>query len=508
MKNSIISLLFILLSGFLNSCVEDMDVYPSDQVSSGSLADADDGLLNVTNGNYSLLKEGMEFQGFQDDNNCYVRQYFQMSDFSADDIVCGQKTEDPLYYSFTYTHSSDQSNARYFWYISYKLINGANTAIDLSESKDKLTEIEEQLLGENYFLRAFSMFNLVRFYAKPYVLSNPTSDLGIILRLSTTGESNKARATIQESYNAIISDLEKAELLLNAPRGNEFASKAAVHALLSRVYLYMEDNDAVIDYATRVIESNNYLLETSESFTDYFPNAITRNETIWLVAFTAADNRGKFGSIASMLYSDGNSGWGEEFASSSYRNALSKNMNDARWSYIDTLYDENGDVAKKNGIEVYYITKFSFQDGDPNLSSPVMFRLAEMYLNRAEAYAKKGDDTKALADVNEIRKNRGLEDHLYAAVSAGMTSLDMVLEEKRLEFAFEGHRFFDVFRNKRNMDRSYWGYHIKDLKVSDINNETTPPSSIDNLIIKWDDNSKLYYIPVDEMNANALCIQN
>lgn len=507
MKNYIIPMVSMVLIVWLSSCSEDMDVFPSDQISSGVLADASDGLINVTNGNYALLKDGLEFQGFQDDNNCYLRQYYQMSDFSSDDIVCGQKTEDPLYFSFTYTHSPDQSNSRFFWYVSYKLINGANTAIGIIESKDELTDEDKQLLGENYFLRAFSMFNLARFYAKPYAISKPASDLGIILRLSTSEPGDKARATIQETYEAIISDLKKAEPLLIAPRGKEFASQATAQALLSRVYLYMEDNDAAIEYATKVIEPGDYVLESSQSFPDYFPNAISRDETIWLVAFTETDNRGKFGSIASMIYSDGNSGWGEEFASSAYRNELGGNMSDVRWSYIDTSFNDEGAVAKKNGIEVYYITKFSFQDGDPNLSSPVMFRLAEMYLNRAEAYAKKGETSNALADINEVRKNRGLQDDLYTSVPSGSTILQTVLSERRLELAFEGHRFFDVFRNRMNMDRSYWGYHIKGLNVSDITG-SAPPSSIDNLVIEWSDDAKLYYIPVDEMNANGLCIQN
>jgi hypothetical protein len=507
MKSIRTVILFLIIGGIFNAC-EEMDVFPSDQISTGTLSDASDGIENVTNGNYSLLKEGVEFQGYVDDNNCYVRQYFQLSDFASDDIVCGQKTEDPLYYSFTYTHSPDQANSRYFWYVSYKLINGANTAINLIESKSELTEDEKQLLGENYFLRAFSMFNLARFYSKPYLLSNPEEDLGIILRLSTSEPGDKERATIAETYETILSDLEKAENLMNEPRGKEFASIEAAQALLSRVHLYMGHYDEVIEYSTKVINSGRFALETSNSFPTYFPNAISREETIWLVAFTESDNRGKFGSIASMLYSDGNSGWGEEYASKSYRDLLSENMEDVRWSYIDTLYDEDGNVAKKNGIEVYYITKFSYQDGDPNLSSPVMFRLSEMYLNRAEAYAKKGENTKALTDINQIIENRGLENDLFDSVPSGKTILDVTLEERRRELAFEGHRFFDVFRNKRDMVRDYWGYHIVGLTVSEIDLGTKPPSSISNLIINWNDDSKLYYIPVDEMNANSLCEQN
>lgn len=490
-----------------NSCSNKMDVYPSDQINTSSLDQSMDGLINVTNGNYALFKDGVEFNGFVDDNNCYLRQYFQMSDFSGDDIVCGQKTEDPLYYSFTYTHSPDQANSRFFWYISYKIINGANTVIEILEEKGSDDELSLQILGENYFLRALMHFNLLKFYAKPYTYDNPNTNLGVIIRESTQEEGDKARATVQECYDFLIADLELAASLMNDPRGVEYASKEAAYALLSRVYLYMEDHDKTIDYADMVINSGRFALESADNFPTYFPNAISRKETIFLTAFTPVDNRGKFGSIASMLYSDGNSGWGEEFASQSLRDLMDDYPHDVRWSYIDTLYNEDGGVMTKNGIEVYYITKFSYQDGDPNLSSPVMFRLAEMYLNRAEAYAKQGNESEALANVNEIRKVRGLENDLYSGVPEGKTLLDVVLSERRLELAFEGHRNTDIYRNKRDLVRDYWGYHIKNLTVTDID-LSTKPEGYDNLLNKWQDPRVIYYIPIDEILSNGLCEQN
>jgi hypothetical protein len=270
----------------------------------------------------------------------------------------------------------------------------------------------------------------------------------------------------------------------------------------------MENNDMAIAYADSVINSGVYQLESAEGFKTYFPNASNSSETIFLIAFTPSDNKGKFGSIASMLYSDGNSGWGEEFASQSIRDEMSANLEDVRWSYILPLDDGSGGVALKNGIEIYYITKFSFQDGDPNLSSPVMFRLAEMYLNRAEAYAKLGQVANALNDVDEIRKNRGLENALYnGTLPQGLTAFEVVLKERRLELAFEGHRVFDVYRNKLNMDRTYWGYHLPGLIESDID-LSVKPVGYANEIVDWTNPRIIYFIPVDEVLANPLCVQN
>ncbi len=87
---------------------------------------------------------------------------------------------------------------------------------------------------------------------------------------------------------------------------------------------------------------------------------------------------------------------------------------DVRWSCIKPLKDGSGNLQKKNGIEVYYISKFSFQGGSPTLSSPILFSLAEMYPNKAEALAKKSQYSRGFLDnVDMIRKNRGLQNSLY-----------------------------------------------------------------------------------------------
>jgi hypothetical protein len=117
-------------------------------------------------------------------------------------------------------------------------------------------------------------------------------------------------------------------------------------------------------------------------------------------------------------------------------------------------------LMQRNTFPNYYISKFSYQDGDPMLSSPVFCRWGEIVLNRAEAYAKLGQTAKALDDVNMIRARAGIP-------AAGMFStgnmhgytdvLDVVLDERRMELAFEGHRMFDVYRNRRDMDRRFGG---------------------------------------------------
>lgn len=471
MKN-IIFTVFLFLMVAVSSCKK-LSSLPSDAISTETLVNTSEGLTNALNGAYALFKDHIEFNGQVDMNNMYLRQFYHLTDFASDDIVCGQVTTDPFYYSFSLDHSPAQANSRYYWYISYKIITGVNTVIDAVEKSGKNDAATNQLLGECYFLRAFCHFNLVRLFGKPYTV-DPNSP-GIILRTNLSDPSKKARSTVKEVYDSVLADAEKAAGLMTLSRGVQYASQEAAWSLLARVNLYKEDHAKAIEYADKVINSGKFSLATKDTYPKLFANATSATETIFCIAFTVVDDYGKFGSIASMIYSDGNSGWGEEYASSSLRAAMSAHPEDVRWSYIVPSKDGAGIVQKKNGIEMYYISKFSFQDNLPNLSSPIMFRIAEMYLIRAEANAKAGANAAALDDVDMIRKNRGLEASLYnRVVPAGSTALDVVLAEKRIEMAFEGHRSYDVFRNKRSLNKAYWGYHLTGLKETDVDLSRTP----------------------------------
>src|SRR3954466_6685528 len=79
------------------ACIK--DVVPSDAITPDILTSTVEGLTQAVNGAYALFKDHVVFNGTADDNNMYLRQYFQMSDFASDDIVCGQVTEDPFFLS-------------------------------------------------------------------------------------------------------------------------------------------------------------------------------------------------------------------------------------------------------------------------------------------------------------------------------------------------------------------------------------------------------------------------
>ncbi|MCK9399948.1 MAG: RagB/SusD family nutrient uptake outer membrane protein [Bacteroidales bacterium] len=504
-RNFKIFLVLGIIPFLLTDCTKEYD--PSDMITPEKLIQMPDGLTYIANGNYSMFKDVLFFNGVQNGNYSYLRQYFYLSDFSGDDVVCGQVTTDPLFLSFNLNHAPAQENTSYFWYVSYKMISATNLVISLYE-RGELSDPSAknlQLVGENYFIRAFAHFSMLNLFAKPY--THDPNGPGIVIRNSDNEPAQKPRATVKEVYEFILDDLRIASGLMqpNTIRGKGYASVYAAYALMSRAFLYMEEPDSVIKYSDLVINSGRYSI--TDDYPNYFRAAPSSDETIWCIIFTEVDDLKKFGSIGSMYYSDGNSGWGEEYASDLYRDLLAENPGDNRSQYVVPLLDDQGNIMTKTGtgIRMYYITKFSFQDGSPTLSSPVMFRISEMYLNRAEAYARKGDDAGALNDLDAIRQNRNMANNLFnGTVPAGKTALQTVLDERRLELAFEGHRTFDVYRNKMDLNRTYWGYHLTGLKESDVNYDQPAPVNI----ISWNDPRIIYYIPENEIRINTLCTQN
>lgn len=128
-------------------------------------------------------------------------------------------------------------------------------------------------------------------------------------------------------------------------------------------------------------------------------------------------------------------------------------------------------VAVATGIRqtfpAYTMSKFSYQNGNPMLASPAVIRMGEVVLNVAEAYAHLGNEAKALEYVNVIRTRAGIPAWTDKAhyMSEGYNKydddkenlLDVVLDERRLELCFEGHRALDLYRNGRAIDRRFAG---------------------------------------------------
>lgn len=553
--------LITLISVFiLSSC--NLDTFPDNEIIDKDIEEIEMISELLTDGAYARFKTVEEFDNQNYTGNTYVRHYFQMSEFTSDNTCLSGRTSDPLYEASTYKRSSQVRNVRYLWYIMYNII-GTNNSIIESISDDVTDPQILHLKGENLTMRALVYLHLSQLWSRPY--SHGRDNMGVVLVTSTEAK-EVARSTVGEVYDQIVMDLENAVVLMDKgnKRGNPndrgYISKETAQGLLSRVYLYRNEYDKVIQVVNDMLKGADPLskLTPTSRFSNYFANALSEAETLWAIAHSPSDSKGS-SSIASMYITSNGIGWGEIYASDPLLDLYNRYPQDVRNSFIEPFYNEKypnqytvrwavpasddfyssrikeveWDSSKEkfyftdNGVNIYvetetvntypvnyivlngkkhiarlskkmmvrdnsfpkyFINKFSYQNGDAMLSSPVMIRWAEVILNRAEAYAHLGQDSKALDDINIIRKRAGLTGSELFGISNmhGYTKvLDVVLDERRMELAFEGHRSQDVYRNKLSLDRRFSGVQPWE-------------------IVKHDDNRIIYFIPSDEMNVSNI----
>ncbi len=497
--------IILIVTGTLLLIGCDLNNAPYDGQGEEAALESFEGIQAATYGNYHRL--------VGDGYYSYNRSLFQMGEYPADNVSLSGTTTDPLFLAYNYNHTPNMGNASTIWSGAYQLIYGTNRVIEEVETGQSAEQ--DQLVGENKLLRALAHFHLVTFFARPY--TQDPNGLGVPIKTNSDPEELLPRSSVSEVYDFLVNELEDAADLMNLEKPNSYASKEVAYGLLSRIHLYMGENEEAIDYANRVINSGRYELFSSDNLENYFrlPNE-SNEETIFAIRHTQDDDKG-YGNIGSMYYtSPSGMGWGEMYASESYRNLLDEYPEDERHGFLEPRYetddngnpitDDNGDpiVAKRNGYPVWYVLKFSYQEDIASLSSPVILRLSEMYLNRAEANAKLDNDQDAIDDVNLIRQRAGLSgDALYSTgdLKGRDTVLDVVLEERRLELAFEAHRKFDIFRNDRELERDYPGTHLNPSNPGVNMEEETQ-------VIAPDHPRVVFFIPENEITLNPNLEQN
>ncbi|MGJ8760673.1 MAG: RagB/SusD family nutrient uptake outer membrane protein [Polaribacter sp.] len=408
-------------------------------------------------------------------------------------------------YLFEPTHETtlgtDIAFARLYQSIYYA--NLVITRIDEAESVtlgDDMQDFKDNLKGEAYALRAFSYFYLVNLYGQHYDPATASSDFGVPINFST-GAEDKAypRATVEEVYNLMASDLDNAVNLMEAnviekTSKIQFNSQSA-RALQSRVALYMQEWDKTIEAATKVLDVNNTVNDITgltdmfneDEYSEYFSLRVGPD-------YLDADNSNIF------------------FVNGVTENIPLVNYYPTYTTFsvnreLEDLYDE-GDIRKYYflGILDRVVSGIPFEKlvTLKNRSTTSFFgryqptsfdgysrvlRVEEVLLNRAEAYAKNGDLQLAIDDLNAIRVKK-IEPSFYTDLAVGSftqeTLIDYIFEERRRELCFEGHRFFDLKRTTRpGMTRT--GYK------GDITIEST---------LLQDDPRYVLQIPESELEAN------
>ncbi len=494
-KYSIYVLLLVTMTAFLSGCDEFLDLKPYDALTAEQLLKDEAGMQGLANGSLRMMKDLLGDEA----NNVYVRVLFQTTAFPSDNVLIVKSTTDPLWLSFNRAHILSQENTSYLWATGYKIILNCNQVINNAVIGEGTSDESRQYIGESYMYRGMVLFDLARLFSFPP--SHGLENDGVILRTTLEASDAKARSTVGETYKQIINDFWTGANLMTsrASDGIKYGNRAAALGYLSRAYLFTEQYDSVVAVANMVLDGNSpFQLESRDSYIHALQNSATSSEAMFILYHDDTENRST-GAIGSMYNGDG--GWGEIFPSQPYRELISKYPHDVRNQLLDTIFNDSGDPVLYQGTsyEKIYMTKFSYQNGIPTTHSPIFLRLSEVLLNRAEAYTHLGEDQLALDDVNAIRERAGLSgDELITTgnlASHGFASvLDAVLNERRLELAFEGHRRDDLLRNKIDLDRSF-------SSAQNVDGESD--------IYPFNGPRQIYYIPQSqEIAYNPLCNQN
>ncbi len=358
------------------------------------------------------------------------------------------------------------------WKACYEGINRANW---VEENKNKLNfSGKDALYGEVYFLRAFYYFELVRFFGDV--------PLFVDRRLSATDSRQLQRAPKAEVYKQIEADLTKAISVLpvsNPQKGR--ITKYAAQALLGKVYLYQNKFNEAAAMLENVISGPFSLVADFKSIFlqagENGPESVFEIQYSNVSPFYDWSNPGRGqGNLAVQVCGVRNITGSSPYAQGWSTNLPTKNLADAF---------EAGDKRKETtilDIEAYknanpqfnitylvapfkntglYNQKYHPRKGETSgqvelnyLNNFRTIRFADVLLMAAEAYNRKSspDDAKAQGYLNRVRQ-RAFGDNNHNVTLTGTALRDAIWNERRLELAMEGDRFFDLVRTGKAAEK-------------------------------------------------------
>jgi len=344
----------------------------------------------------------------------------------------------------SYVTTSPNATLEAYWQVNYRVINAANSVIEnVPGVKDPaLTpEISKRFIAEAKFLRAITHLNLLNMFAQPFQIQNGASPGIPLLLKSFTGEIEyPSRATVAACYDQMIKDMNEALIDLPAvstPASRGRATKGAAAGYLSRLHLYKGEFQKAADFANQVISATTaYSLATNYSFYGAAPTA----EHVFVIINSATDNgRTGSGGWASYHRPASNGGRGDCAMAPSLETSFGREATDKRFVDLSTFVTAADGQRKRMTLK--------FPDAANNTDLAPLMRTSEMYLTRAEALAElNGINDESLTLVNGIRVRAGLPIWTSTTFATKTAFISAILEERRKELCFEGHRRMDLLR--------------------------------------------------------------
>lgn len=449
------NLIAIALLGFsFSSCSDFLEQNPQTDLSENDFYKTADDILSAVNGVYSSLQKGDIY------GNWYVFGEIP-SDNTRNQLSGSVTTQNEFDQFYIDTQNSMIAN---FWKAAYKVINRTNTVLGRIDGIEINTELANRYKLECKFIRALMYFNLVRVYG----------DVPLVLKEISISESyDILREPKENVYNQIIADLKEAQDLpvsySTAEDGR--ATQGAAKALLANVYMTLHKYAEAETILAEIINSGRYsLLENT-------PGSL--NIDGYKNVFSPVNHNSEEG-IFEIQFLKGGYGEGSNYANNFAPENSGTNVvavggtggNNIPEMDIYNAYEE-GDLRRdfsmslgyydnrKNNewVESRYVCKFMdvpYQNNDASNNYPVI-RYADVILMYAEALNQNGKTAEACKYLNMTRR-RGFGYQTTETSPVDLQTTDkaqfalMVEQERRVELAFENHRWFDLIRTGRAVE--------------------------------------------------------
>lgn len=467
----------IIISGgvLLSSCNKELDLNPPYSLTTANAFNNLDDYNAALNGVYGGFASANYYNGFL---SCTAEALSDNVYETIESLVNYQRVGN-------WEYLSNEGYMASVWIQPYYTIRSANVIINgIDAYKNESATKYNRILGQALAARAIAHFDLLKAFANN--LDRNSTDQGIPVKTSTEN-TFPARNSVKEVYDAIYSDLNTAiQLLGNVDRainasGRGYIDIWGARAALAKVALYAKDYPTAITQATACI--NQFPLSSRASFPGIWNDA-NNNEVIWSVQNNAGDPGSPFPSADIMSFRANRNTFGAHISLLN----LYDQVNDIRFSTYFFIRNTSGIINN------YAIQKFKGKgSASDNLVNFKVFRVAEMYLIRAEAYANtSGQEATASADLNTLKTAR--INAWINVVYSGAGLIAEIANERRRELCAEGHRWFDLKRTTRIISRPSAGLGNPNAQMA---------TSLSNSSNKW-----VWPIPQDEILANKNMSQN
>ena len=348
------------------------------------------------------------------------------------------------------------------WRSNYGAIGMANRVIQAAPSIDSSEDQDEydNVLGQAHAIRAFAHFQILTYFSPDYTDDSALAGL-LVTSPAVDIFEPRPRSTNGEFYTAINADLEIASNLINASEGVTFMGADFVTALRARMAAYRGQYSVADGYAESLLA--NYSIATQDEYTAMFEDS-DFTEVIFNLERSIGDSYdrqgteggGWAGSLFAFIDATASGGPFMEMSRSVYNLLagtddvrLTRNLNIAE-STIDSTYETNDNYLNDDMLLV-----FKYPGGtQPLLNDLKVFRASEMLLIRAEAAADAGDLTGAANLLKELRDARYGAPQAVQSFANETEAFGAILDERRLELLFEGHRWVDLKRLGNRGDRA------------------------------------------------------